>query len=93
MVTLEEYLNMPEDEQQEFLLKNSWNGIDPSFLTEEEKEEMIIEVIEDSMWYEQGKKALDTVIRQHTHNGYLYVENWNRFESEFCTEYHKLTDF
>lgn len=90
MVTLDDFLKMSEDEQFDFLAENSWNGIEPSFLSDEEKEEMIIEVIDDSMYYDIGKKAIETVIKQHTHNGYLYVENWDEFESEFCSEYNRL---
>lgn len=92
MVTIDDFLKMSEDEQFDFLAENSWNGIEPSFLSDEEKEEMIIEVIDDSMYYEQGKKALETVIKRHTHNGYLYVENWYHFDCEFVSEYDRLID-
>lgn len=99
-ISFEDYLKMDEDEQFEFLSENSWNEIDPTWITEEDKENYVQELIEKCS-YEDGdydelleiaNKSLNNVIKRYTHGDYVYIENYNDFEEDLNLEFRKLLE-
>lgn len=97
-VSFEDYLKMDEDEQFDFLSENSWNGIDPTWITEEDKESYI-QYLMDNYSYrdenyeeqlEMANKSLNDVMEKYTHGDYVYIENYNDFEVDLSFEFCNL---